>query len=415
METLEPRDEKELAEVVQAALANESPLDIVGGGSRSGLGRPTNAPLRVSTRGLSGIVMYEPSELILVAQAGTPLDTITGLLDQQGQEFAFEPIDHGPLYGLPERQGTAGGLTSVNASGPRRIKAGAARDHLLGFRAVNGRGEIFQSGGRVVKNVTGYDMSKLMAGAFGTLGILSEVIIKVLPKAETQTTLAITGVPDANAVTIMTLASGLPQEVSGLAHIPGPMLPAFPNVPAAPDREGTTVLRVEGPEASIRQRLEHLTTHLGAELTALGRTGCTFTTMDAPASAMLWRALRDCQPFARSNDQLWRISTTPTEAARVVEDIRKAEIPILGHFYDWAGGLIWLSVSPAPDAHAPAIRQALALRGGHATLVRAADDVRAATAVFQPQPDALAALSARVKNSFDPENILNRGRMRGDL
>jgi glycolate oxidase FAD binding subunit len=361
--------------------------------------------------------MYEPSELVMVAKAGTPLKTITDLLDQNGQELAFEPIDHGPLYGGASQAGTIGGLVAVNACGPRRIKAGAARDHLLGFRAVNGRAEVFQSGGRVMKNVTGYDMSKLMAGSFGTLGIFSEVILKVLPKAETEATLAITGLDEAAAVSLMTLASGLPQDISALAHLPETARTGLGAALAGGIAAGpVTLLRVEGPDVSVRQRIDDIARLAAAHTTELkAGGGVTTETLDQAASARLWAGLRDALPVAGGTTQVWRVSTTPTEGAAVVASIMAADVPVATHFYDWAGGLIWLAVEAAPHAHAAVIRTAVGRHGGHATLVRADDAVRADVAVFQPQPDALAALNARVKRGFDPELILNRGRMRGDL
>jgi glycolate dehydrogenase FAD-binding subunit len=414
MTTLAPRDENELVEVVVAAIANAEPLDVAGGGSRQGLGRPTQADTIVSTTGLNGVTLYEPTELVLTAQAGTPIKTIVDLIEQQGQELAFEPIDHGPLYGLPRESGTIGGVFSVNASGPRRIKAGAARDHLLGFRAVNGRGEVFQSGGRVMKNVTGYDMSKLMAGSFGTLGVLAEVTFKVLPKAETQATLAVIGLDDATAIDIMTFASGLPQDVSGLAHLPLGTPGGVSGLPASASGLPITLLRLEGPEVSVRQRLIDLETAIAARLRAAAISG-EIATLEAATTTALWQAIRDCAWFTGPVEQIWRISTAPTAGASVVSDLRRGSVPIARHFYDWAGGLIWLALAPAADAHAVAIREVVGRHGGHATLVRADDAVRAEVAVFQPQPAPLAALTERVKRGFDPELILNRGRMRDDF
>jgi glycolate oxidase FAD binding subunit len=413
MVTLCPRDEKDLTEIVVAAIANGTPLGVIGGGSRSGLGRPSAETARISTSKMSGVTMYEPSELVLTAQAGTPLSTILDLIDQQAQELAFEPMDHGPLYGHSAGGGTIGGLVAVNASGPRRFKAGAARDHVLGFRAVSGRGEVFQSGGRVMKNVTGYDMSKLMTGSYGTLGVMSEVIVKVLPKAETQNSLAIAGLEDAAAIAVMTFASGLPQEVSGLAHIPdagevGAGLPVGSG-------KAVTVMRVEGPEASVTQRMADIRDALTQRF---GDAGCrpgAYEVMDAGASKTFWRAVRDATSFAVGDDQIWRISTAPTEGAEVVAGILAAKVPLIRHIYDWAGGLIWLGVSATETAHAKAVRDVVERHGGHATLIRASDSVRSMVPVFHPQAPALAALSERVKRGFDPELILNRGRMRSDI
>ena len=413
METLAPVSEEEITEIVRAALANDTGLDIVGADSRCGLGRPPTADMRVSTRGITGVTFYEPSELVLSAGAGTPLSTISALLDEQGQELAFEPIDHGVLYGGPlsggpRQAGTIGGLVAVNASGPRRIKVGAARDHLLGFRAINGRGEVFKSGGRVMKNVTGYDMCKLMAGSHGTFGVLGEITLKVLPKAETAMTLLVVGLDDADAIKLMTRVSGLSFEISGFAHLPvvgnGNSSPA----PTGLANQPLSALRIEGPENSVTARKQQL-------MAVLGEQGRTIEILEREETQSFWADLRDVAPFANTKDQIWRISTVPTKGAALVDDLRARSVPVSGHYYDWAGGLIWLALPPSPDAHAPIIREIVDRYTGHATLVRASEDVRSLVPVFHPQPAALAALTKRLRNSFDPRLILNRGRVREDL
>ncbi len=403
METLTPRDERETAAAVAVAIANGTPLEVCGAGTKTGLGRPMAARIRLSTAAMSGVSLYEPSELVLTAAAGTPVRDIVDLLAQRGQELAFEPLDYSALYGKEPMSGTIGGIVAVNASGPRRIKAGAARDHLLGFRAVSGRADVFKSGGRVMKNVTGYDLSKLITGSYGTLAILTEVTLKVLPKAEAEETLLIAGFEDAEAIEVLTEASGLPHEVSSLAHAPavaaaslGGLLPG----------QSVTALRLEGPPVSIAKRKHDLIAHFKAR-------GREFHSLDKAGSKTFWAAIRDVIPLAALDAAIWRISTAPTAGPQVVASLTKDGIPLKSWFYDWAGGLVWLAAAVAPDGHASSIRAAV--NGGHATLIRAAESVRSTVPVFHPQPAALAALSARVKYSFDPERILNRGRMREDL
>jgi len=405
MDTLVPRDERDTVEIVMAAIANATPLEVSGAGTKTGLGRPIAAELRVSTGGMSGVSLYEPSELVLSAGAGTPIREITDLLAQRGQELAFEPTDYGALYGVEAGSGTIGGLIAVNASGPRRIKAGAARDHLLGFRAVSGRAEAFKSGGRVMKNVTGYDLSKLVTGSHGTLAILTEVTVKVLPKAEAEETLLILGLGDDEAIKALTEASGLAHEVSSFAHVPAA---AAASTNGGFSGQNVTALRLEGPPVSIAKRKQDLITHFKARCKEFG-------SLDAPESNSFWTAMRDALPLAALDADIWRISTAPAEGARVVSLVESTGVPLNSWFYDWAGGLVWLAAVPAPDCHEKSIRAAVNATGGHATLIRAPKEVRAAVPVFHPQPAALAALSARVKNSFDPERILNRGRMREDL
>ena len=382
MEELAPRDEAELEEAIAGAVAGGVPLAVEGEGSKRGFGHAVEARRRLTTAALRGVSLYEPAELVLTAGAGTPLREIQGLLDQQGQQLAFEPADYGAVLGGPAGRGTLGGAVAVNASGPRRIRAGAARDHVLGFRAVSGRGEPFKSGGRVMKNVTGYDLSKLMAGSHGTLGVMSEITVKVLPKPETEETVVFRGLDDAAAVALMTAASGLSAEVSGFAH--------------APDEGGRTGLRLEGPAVSVASRRESLLARFGGEAEVLAEA----------ASRAFWEAVRDVRPLAGRGEQLWRLSVAPAEGAAVAARLAARGLPIAGRLFDWAGGLLWLALEAG--RHGAAIREGLA---GHATCVRAPEAVRAVDAVFHPQPPALAALSRRVKESFDPKRILNPGRM----
>ena len=394
MDILKPRDEDEVLAVVRDALEEERPIEIVGHGSKRGLGRPVAATAQIDTSGLTGITLYEPSELVMTARPGTPMADIAKLLEDNNQELAFEPMDPSKLW-RGNSTGTLGGTIAVNAGGPRRIKAGAARDHVLGFRAVSGRAEIFKSGGQVMKNVTGYDLSKLIAGSYGTLAVMTELSIKVLPRAETERTFLLYGLDEAAALSALREASGLSHEVSSYA-----CLPDGADVGMA---SGCCVaLRLEGPEVSVDTRYDDLVSHFGprGEVDDLGER----------ASRLFWAALRDVEPLAGLAGPIWKVSTAPSEGAAFVAALRKAEVPLARWYYDWAGGLVWLGFEGA-NAHAEAIRRALAPHGGHATLVRAEAAVRAATPVFQPQPGPLAALSRRVKTSFDPLLILNRGRL----
>jgi glycolate oxidase FAD binding subunit len=400
MTRLAPRDEAELAEIIRAANASGAPLKLTGSGSKTQLGRPA-AGEELSLAALEGVTLYEPEELVLSARAGTPLAKIEALLDAHGQHLAFEPMGYGPLLGLASGQGSVGGLVAVGAGGPRRIKAGALRDHLLGFRCVTGRGEIVKSGGRVMKNVTGYDLSKLVAGSYGTLAALTEVTFKALPKPETEQTLLLTGLGEKVGGEALRQAAGSPYEPSGLAMLPKLAAPLRLAVNAA-------AIRLEGPAISVARRLDDLRA-------LLAERGGAFETLAQAESAALWRALRDAAPVAERAGQVWRVSVAPSEGATLVAGVCAISEPLLAHFYDWAGGLVWLCFEPAPDAHAPLLRSMTERLGGHATLIRASAEVRAAVDVFEPQATALAALSRRVKESFDPAHILERGRLRAEF
>jgi glycolate oxidase FAD binding subunit len=399
MTTFTPTTCAETLSVVQWAAAEGAPLEIVGHGSKSGIGRPQQAEHTLDLARLTGVTLYEPEELVLSARAGTPLAEIERLLAEHGQEFAFEPMDYGPLLGGGPRRGTVGGALAANLSGPRRIKAGAARDHILGIHAVSGRGESFKSGGRVMKNVTGYDLSKVMAGSWGTLAVLTDVTFKVLPAAETETTLVLAGLVDEAASSAMAFAMGSSAEVSGAAHLPETIAARM----GGEMRGGAaTLLRIEGFGPSVAYRVRQLKE-------AFGRNG--LTEISGAESKRLWQAIRDCEPFADGTGKpVWRVSMAPSEAHRLVLALRMETAA--DAYYDWAGGLVWLRMEGEPEAELlrRLIRQ---FGGGHATLVRASPADRAAIPVFEPQPAALAALSARLKSEFDPKGILNPGRMPG--
>ena len=400
MTTLKPTSAGEVLEAVRWAVSSRAPLEIRGAGTRRGIGRPVEAEHALDLSALSGVTLYEPEELVLSARAGTPLSEIEALLAGSGQELAFEPIDHAPLLGGEPGKGTVGGMLCANACGPRRIKAGAARDHVLGIHAVSGRGEAFKSGGRVVKNVTGYDLAKVMAGSWGTLAAVTDVTFKVLPSAETEATLVLRGLTEEGAAHAMAVAMTSTGEVSAAAHLPETVVG---KVLAGGFKgwRGATLLRLEGFAPSVAYRFERLSALL-APLATPER-------LDEAQSRKLWREVRDCVPFADGTDKpVWRVSMAPSDGHRMVMALRMEAA--VDAFYDWQGGLVWLRMEGEAEAESLR-RQVAAHGGGHATLIRAAAHVRAAVPVFQPQPPALAALSARLKEQFDPLGILNPGRM----
>ncbi len=386
----EPTTEAELAAAVSEARAAGMPLAVEGRGTKSGIGRPAQAEATLSTVKLSGITLYEPSELVIGAKAGTPLAEIEAALAEKGQMLPFEPIDYRPILagsGGP----TIGGVAAGNLSGPRRIATGACRDSLIGVRFVNGRGEIVKNGGRVMKNVTGLDLVKLMAGSWGTLGVMSEVIFKILPVAETNATLLLHGLDDARAVEALAAGLGSPFEVTGAAHLP-----------AGIDRVPTTLLRIEGFAPSIAYRKERLR----ALLKPFGAADV----LEGEAAADLWRRVRDAAFLAEPRDKaVWRVSIAPSKAPSFVE--RLQALRDFRRFYDWGGGLVWIATEAAGDAGSAAIRTALAGTGGHATLIRAPAEIRAAADVFEPLPPALRTVTEGIKTSLDPDRLFNPGRM----
>ncbi|HJQ57388.1 MAG TPA: FAD-binding protein [Vineibacter sp.] len=444
---LRPRDAEELRRTVDWAVNDGVALDIEGRGSKRAYGPPHRAGHVLSLADIAGVVDYQPEELVITVRAGTSLREVESLLAQRRQMLAFEPPDLGAILGGPAAEGTLAGALMCNLAGPRRIAAGAARDHFLGFQGVNGRAERFKSGGKVVKNVTGYDLSKLMAGSLGTLAALDEITVKVVPAPEKMHTLLLVGLDDPAAISVMCAAMGSPHEVSGAVHLPADLAHRSSVDLVAGQGGAVTALRIEGVGPSVAARLPALRSQFAAAASATEE-------LHTMRSRLFWEELRDARLLSftsplvgevggaqrrregaldaashadtplpnpppqggRGHDHmhLWKISCPPSDGAAVVGLIRERRPDALAQ-YDWSGGLIWLSlaaVEPASDdaGHA-AVRGALIRCGGHATLVRAPEAVRARVPVFQPRDPALAALSHRVKESFDPKGIFSPGRL----
>lgn len=407
-DTIKPETAEQLRDAVAWAAAEETPLEVVGAGTKRGYGRPIQTGHTLDLSGLNGITLYEPDELVLSAQAGTPLAEIRQVLEERNQQLAFEPSDLSALYGEPEGAGTLGGLIATNLAGPRRVMAGAARDYFLGFSGVSGRGETFKSGGRVMKNVTGYDLSKLLCGSFGTLAAMSEVTLKVLPAPEKTRSVLVFGLDDAEACKAMTRALCSSYEVSGAAHLPAAVAGGSDVSYVAGAGGGVTALRLEGFGPSVAYRCEKLR----AILADLGPT----EELHSHNSITLWREIGDLLPFAaRPELAVWRLSIAP-QAMPAVTAALLASLPQALYYSDWGGGLLWVGVAAQGDAAAAQMRAALrapgdGAGGGHATLLRAPAELRAGLEVFQPMDAAKQALVARLKDGFDPRRVLNPGRM----
>ena len=406
MDILKVRDPGDVEQAVRAAIAAEQPLEIIGHGSKRQIGQPmvTNAVLDISA--LNAVISYEPHELIVTVQAGAPLADVMSLIDSKNQQFAFEPVDTAALLGT-QAAGTIGGMIAAGLAGPRRIKAGGARDHLLGAHAVSGFGDSFKAGGKVVKNVTGYDLCKLLAGSWGTLAVMTEVTLKVTPRPEAERTLVLRGLDDLAAIRAMTAALGSAFDVSGAAHVPASALRADVGGldRLGSPRQAVTLLRLEGILASA----SHRAASLAAVLAPFG----TADIVEDAASAEAWSSIRDVQPFAARGAlgawPVWRIVCPPASGGAL--GLALARDSGGDVIYDWGGGLIWAALPPKADAHAALVRQRVEAASGHAMLIRAPESVRRHVDVFHPQAGGLTALGERVRLSFDPKNILNRGRM----
>lgn len=386
-----PTTEAQACAVVKSVIDSRVPLTLRGGGTRAGLGRPAQAESTLSSAGLTGITLYEPAEMVIAARAGTPLALVQETLAERGQMLPFEPMDHRALFGT-EGEPTIGAVAACNISGPRRINAGAARDSLIGIRLINGRGEMIKSGGRVMKNVTGLDLVKLVSGSHGTLGFLTEVTFRVLPKPERIVTLRWSGLSDEQGVALLAKALGSPFEPMAAAHLPAGLA----------GEAAQTLLRLENFSDSIEYRAGELALLLG-EYGLPDR-------LEGTEPTELWSDIRDAGVFAGTTEAVWRLSLAPTNGPKAVAAIARI-MPDARWFYDWGGGLVWLATSADGDAGAAAIRAALKPLGGHATLVRAPDAVRAAVDVFQPLAEPLMRVTAGIKKSFDPAGIFDPGRM----
>ena len=368
-DVLTPESADALAETIRGATA---PMRIEGGGTRP-IG-VTRADAVLSTRAMTGITLYEPGALTLVAQAGTPLAEIEAALAAENQRLAFEPMDHRGLLGT-DGAPTIGGVVAANVSGPRRVSVGAARDFALGVRFVDGAGNVVKNGGRVMKNVTGYDLVKLMCGAYGTLGVLTEVSLKVLPRPDTAATIRFLNLKTADAVALMSAALGSPFEVTGAAHLP---------------ETGETLLRIEGFEDSVTYRAKRL-------CDALAR----FGPGETDTSGDEWRDIGNVSALAGTEGDVWRISVKPSDAPRLAARLPEARL-----LFDWGGGLVWAGVPSGTD-----LRAKLSGLPGHATLIRADADTKRRLGVFQPEPPALADLARGLRARFDPRGLLNPGLM----
>jgi glycolate oxidase FAD binding subunit len=396
-EIFAPTDAEQVAKIVSQAASSGTTLDLRGGGSKVAYGRPMKTDAILDVSALSGISLYEPEELVITMGAATPMSEIQAALAEADQHLAFEPPDYDHVLGRTGGGATIGGVIACNLSGPRRITGGAARDHVLGIAAISGRGDAFKSGGRVVKNVTGYDLSKLMAGSMGTLGVMTEVTLKTLPRPKETRTVVILGVDAETGLKALEQTAGSQAEATGLAFLPK-LQSARSAVSVVSAADSVTAMRLEGAGTSVADRAAALAAqHIDADVQIL----------EHEDSLSLWAEIRDAKLMPPSG-ALWRLSLPPASAAQVTARIgATCDVECL---FDWAGGLIWVAVEDDDPCDGP-VRDALDGFSGHATLVRASEDLRRTIPVFHPQPGPLADLSARIKEAFDPQGVLNPGRM----
>ena len=396
-----PTTERELVELVTEAANTRWLLEVAGSGSKRRAGRPMDVSGVVTTRNMRGITLSEPSEQVISARAGTLLTALDVELAKHNQMLACEPIDLGPVLGEPLGQTTVGGMVATNMSGSRRIQRGAVRDQLLGVRCVNGRGELFKWGGRVMKNVTGYDLCRTLAGSWGTLGIFTELTLRAIPKPQETRTLLLLGQPDSIAIEILCQAMATPYEVTGTFHLQASLARHLRFAGLADMGTTVTALRVENFSSSVAYRCEQLK----SLFTPFGE----LIELNNVDSLVFWEEIRQLSFLQGSTDPVWRVQTAPRMGPRLVESVSRHRQCRAA--FDWSGGLVWLEVPDSGDAGADDIRRAVATLGGHATLIRAEPAIRRTVEVFPPLEAAVQRLSNGIKQSFDPIGILNPGRL----
>jgi glycolate oxidase FAD binding subunit len=393
--------EDSIVATVAEAVRIREPLLIEGNGTKAGMLRPVQAARTLSTSGLSGINLYAPKELIISAWAGTPLREVEAALAAAGQHLIAEPPDLSALLGQTGKPQTFGGVVATNLSGPRRVAWGAMRDHVMGVRAVTGRAEIIRSGGRVLKNVTGLDLCKLLTGSHGTLGVITEITLKVLPAPESTGTLVLPGLEAAAGVAAMSAALGSPFGVSGATWLPVEASRGLPDLAGVSG--SATLIRIEDFTPSVTYRIGRLKDQFGMS-GAL--------TLDTEASHRLWKDVRDVIPLgARPDDAVWRVSVRPSAGPGVLDGLREHGV---SGFLDWGGGLVWLAGAATTALHAAVEATAMAARGTW-TLLRAPDTLRGAVRVVPDEAAPLARITREVKAALDPAGILNPGRIYAGL
>ena len=398
-----PESEQQAQELVQWALAEGNTLSVQGKNTKHGFGLPVAADCVASMERLAGILEYHPEELVMTALPGTPLAEIRQALAAHNQHLAFEPPALNRLYQVDE-EGSIAGLFMGNLAGPRRFKSGSARDHILGVRAVNGRGEVWKSGGKVIKNVSGYDMSKLLTGSWGTLSLVTELTFKVLPAPPFSRSLAVHGLSARLALALMAQIISTPCEPSGLAYLPAPMLPHNEQDDAPVSANSLTLIRLEGTALSVNERMQSVRQWLPEP--------CDYSILDQAESSAAWSWVSDVTPLhdKKHTPAVLKISLPPASAwdlVRFIDELRGCLWCL-----DAAGGWIWVGICQAAGTDKlQAIRREANALGGAATLYRAPPEIKMNAGIFSFPDEAVKRLNEKIKNSFDPSNIFNPGRL----
>ncbi len=394
-----PKTEQEIAEFVKFCHSKNIPIEIIGAGSKAKIGRNFQSEKILDLSDYSGIIKYEPEELYIKVKAGTPISEISQTLDKFNQQLAFEPNNFGYLFNGSDNSGTIGGVISTNFSGPRRFKVGSARDHVLGIRVINGRGEIVKSGGTVVKNVTGYDLSKIITGSYGTLAIISEISIKVLPKPSSIKTLIIHNAQLKKSLDYLNISLSSPADVSGGVFYPEYFKDQF-SLNDLTNKGPITAIRVEGVSSSIDKRLNSLKKELGLLNNEVNY-------LNDDQSKIFWQNTQELKVFNKTEKNIIRAVVPPSKTLNAINNLKKF---FSRYFIDWGGNLIWIEMEKINSEILKEFSRVIENVGGYYTMLKLDDGLKASVDIFKIDHIKYN-LSEKLKNSFDPKRILNPGKM----
>ncbi len=405
--TLFPTNEKEASDLIKQFYKSNTPIEIVGSGSKRTIGKPLQVSKALSLSKINGITEYLPEELFIKVKAGTKISQIEEKLKKNRQQLAFEPINFGYLFSGISDYGTAGGQVACNISGPRRFKVGSLRDHILGFRGINGRGEIIKSGGKVVKNVTGYDLSKLMCGSYGTLVALTEIVFKVLPAPKESKTIVFHNLKLESSCDLMNSVLGSSSDVSGSVYLP--IEPVCPGCSMNVEKTfklndlkyggSFTAIRIEGTSKSIDERTQNL-------MKIVKTFNSNISILETHQSELFWEKIKNLEFFSSSKNNIVRIVIPPSECVKLVYQLSNK----FKYYLDWGGALIWVEACDLTEEMFESIRKKVVRLGGYITMIKNSKNLPYVEEVFTINRDRFN-ISQNIKKSFDPKGILNPGKM----
>ena len=398
-EKFEPKDEIEIQQIIKFCYKKNLPIEIVGNQSKLDIGKKMQCAKTLDMSKFSGIIDYKPEELYIKVKAGTPLNFVREELKKNKQHLAFEPVNFSKIFKKNSNEGTVGGTLSCNFSGSRRFKVGSARDHILGFKGFNGKGEKIKSGGTVVKNVTGYDLSKLITGSFGTLLAISELTLKVLPLESETKTIIVSELSLEHAIGIMGSAIASSNDPSGAVYYPGNLRNNFVfNDLTHPG--SITAIRVEGTKISTEQRINNLTKELVLEDKKL-------TILDSTQSEIFWEDTRSLKAISTNDQNILRAVVPPSETVNLLNRLKTFHP---NYFLDWGGSLIWLELDYLSSQKIDQIRDRILKANGYLTVIKSPENVKSSSEIFTIDPIKFK-ISQNIKKSFDPKRIFNPGKM----